>query len=616
MTLLDHLEIIEEKMIQASAGAWLASLVAAAPPAAGHAEAGAPPVRRADPAPDVGLGSNGWAFGREATGGPGVLLGNPHFPWLTTNRFYEIHLTIPGRFDVMGAASSGQPGVAIGFNHDVAWTHTVSTDRHFTLAELTLDPADPTAYFVDGKRVAMEKRTISIDVGGSAPVQRTVWRSIYGPILVRPLAGLTWSAKHAYALEDANRLNLRSGDMWLGIDRAHSVADIRRALSVGLGDPWVNTLATDRAGDVLYADITATPDLSAAALAACAAKSPAAAALAAERIFVLDGSRSACRWPVDPRSPRPGLMPPQIMPALVRQDFVANSNDSYWLANDGARLTGFSPLVGLTNEPQNLRTRAGLIEIHDQLAKGPRAITPAGVEAMIFADRNYAAEMALDDILAICAEHPAAPAAAAGALPLDLRPACAVLAAWDRRMNVDSRGAALFMEVWNALGRDPSVYAVAFDPADPVHTPRGLKRDPATAAKVTAALGKAVALLQARGVALDARWGDVQFAIRGDAHIPIHGGPGFDGVLDAQQSDWKPGLGYVPFHGSSYMQVVTFDAAGPVADGVLSYSQSTDPASPWYADQTELYSQKRWIRFPFAQADVAAQAISREHISE
>ena len=138
----DMLRLNEEKMIQASAGAWLRQTTSAAPPSAPArtAQLGFP----ADPL-GFGLGSNGWAFGRDTTaGGSGVLLGNPHFPWEGTNRFWEVHLTIPGKYDAMGVTIGGAPGVSIGFNKDVAWTHTVSTDRHFTLFELQLDPKDPT----------------------------------------------------------------------------------------------------------------------------------------------------------------------------------------------------------------------------------------------------------------------------------------------------------------------------------------------------------------------------------------------------------------------------------------------------------------------------------------
>lgn len=93
-----------------------------------------------------------------------MLLGNPHFPWTTTNRFYEVHLTVPGKLDVMGASIAAFPVVSIGFNRDVAWTHTVSTGRRFTLFELRLAEGDPTTYLVDGTPHKMTARTIAFDV--------------------------------------------------------------------------------------------------------------------------------------------------------------------------------------------------------------------------------------------------------------------------------------------------------------------------------------------------------------------------------------------------------------------------------------------------------------------
>jgi acyl-homoserine-lactone acylase len=48
---------------------------------------------------DSPLGSNAWAFGKDTTAnGSGLLLGNPHFPWAGVNRFWQVHLTIPGRW--------------------------------------------------------------------------------------------------------------------------------------------------------------------------------------------------------------------------------------------------------------------------------------------------------------------------------------------------------------------------------------------------------------------------------------------------------------------------------------------------------------------------------------
>jgi len=43
-----------------------------------------------------------------------------------------------------------------------------------------------------------------------------------------------------------------------------------------------------------------------------------------------------------------------------------------------------------------------------------------------------------------------------------------------------------------------------------------------------------------------------------------------------------------------------------VAEGILSYSQSSDPASPHYQDQTELYSEKKWVKLPFREEEILA----------
>lgn len=591
----DMLLLNEERMIQASGGAWLRQVNAAAPPSAKPvAQLGLP-----DMAQTLGLGSNGWAFGRDvATNKTGLLLGNPHFPWETTNRFYETHLTIPGKLDVMGVTIGGAPGMSIGFNKDVAWTHTVSTDRHFTLFELALDPADPTAYLVDGQRRQMTRQVVTVETP-AGPQSRTFYSTSYGPLVVMPQAGLNWTAKTAYALRDANRGNANSGETWLRIARAKSVGEIKQTITETLGIPWVNTIAADRHGEALYADITATPNVSAEKLKACAPSAAAAALGGAARVYVLDGSRAACDWDA------PGLMPGAIMPSTVRTDYVANSNDSYWLANPRAPMQGFSPLVGPAAIPQNLRTRSGAVEIEARLAGTDglpgKTIDQAAVKTMLFWNKDHAAELFLADVLKACGS--------AGWTGDDarLKDGCAALAKWNGRMDIDSVGALYWLEFWRTAQKIPDLYVTPFDPADPVHTPRGLKVDEATAPKLRKAMADAADVLRAQNVPLDAPYGAHHFAIRRDQKIPIHGGEGTDGVLNAQQARWNPQVqGYVPYHGSSYIQVVTFDDKGPVADAVLSYSQSTDPASPYYADQTLLYSQKGWHRLPFHTADIAA----------
>jgi acyl-homoserine-lactone acylase len=116
--------------------------------------------------------------------------------------------------------------------------------------------------------------------------------------------------------------------------------------------------------------------------------------------------------------------------------------------------------------------------------------------------------------------------------------------------------------------------------------------------------------LDKAGIAPDAPWGEVQRVMAGNAAIPIHGGPGTLGILNMQESVPSPD-GLTPRHGTSYIQIVGFDDKGPVADAILSYSQSTDPASPHAFDQTRAYAEKRWHRLPFRRADIRAEAIGK-----
>ena len=103
----------------------------------------------ARPRPEPPFGSNATAVGGdETTTGRGMLLGNPHFPWRGRYHFTQQHLTIPGKYDVAGASLIGSPVVNIGWNKNVAWSHTVSTAYRFTPYEYQ-PRRRPTTYLTD-----------------------------------------------------------------------------------------------------------------------------------------------------------------------------------------------------------------------------------------------------------------------------------------------------------------------------------------------------------------------------------------------------------------------------------------------------------------------------------
>jgi acyl-homoserine-lactone acylase len=606
MTVEDMYLVLAEKALHASGEVFAKEVVAGARDANATVAARGP-QRKLDPAfllarldkvVHQGFGSNALAVGKDlSASGHGLLLGNPHFPWASTDRFYQAHLTVPGRYDVMGVALGGMPTVVIGFNKDVAWSHTVTAATHFTTFKLALDPGDSTGttYLIDGDKNKMTSKTVSVDVlmpdGTTAKHSKTFYFSKQGAVIVKPEAGLAWTSTTAYVLADPNRGNTRMLEQWLGIGTATSVQALKSSLDAVVGLPWVNTVAADRAGNALYADASVVPRVTADKFAGDCLLLPA--------LVLFDGSRSACAWGQDANTP-PGIFSPAIAPAMLRTDYVGNSNDSYWLTNARSLLTGppplgYSPLYGKVGVEQRLRTRIGFIQF-EELAQQGHKFQLSDLQTLVFADRIYAAELVLPDLLAACPADDAT-----------LVQACAALAAWDRHANLDSRGAVLFREFWSAASQIPNKWKVPLDPTDPVHTPNGVA--PAALPAMFTALKNAASLLQSLNIPLDGRLGDYQGETRNGVRTPLHGGVGdIDGSYNSlRMSTGLTATGYNNVYwGTSYVQTVTFDDAGPVAQGMLVYGQSTDPTSPYYADQLGPYSRKEWTTLPFSETSINA----------
>lgn len=603
----DMHKILLDKAILASGANFIEAIANATPPSGKVAASSAPPelgTLLQATRPQLPLASNAWAFGRDMVNGRGsVLLGNPHFPWSGSNRFYQARMTVPGVLDVTGAALGGVPLIQIGFNRSLSWTHTVSTGRRFTFHELTLKAGDPLVYLVDGVEKRMEAVDIAVPVlanGALSTVSRRLYRTDFGPLVTIPRAGLGWTPARAYAFGDINASNNRVLRTWLDLSRASTVREARDAMARSLGIPWVNTIAADASGEVMYADITAMPNVDAADLVRCAPSPQAAALLKAADLLVLRGSSSDCAWTNDSSSPVAGLVPPSKLPVAIRTDYVANSNDSYWLANPAIAWQGITPMAGPVGVPQRPRTRAGLTLIAERLAGTDglpgRQFSMRHVERLLFNNANYMARITMDDLLTLAASHPSVTLADGSEVPLTA--AWTALAQWDRRSATTSRGAHLFREFWRNARTIPNVHRVSFNPQDPVNTPAGLNMDSAAVrSELLIALGMAVKKFNEAGVAPGTALGNLQYITVRGKRIPVPGGEEFEGVLNKVET--RPFSGqYLPYFGSSHIQVVSLKQRSLKARGILTYSQSTDPRSPYYYNQLPAFSRGELFPLP------------------
>ena len=143
------------------------------------------------------------------------------------------------------------------------------------------------------------------------------------------------------------------------------------------------------------------------------------------------------------------------------------------------------------------------------------------------------------------------------------------------------------------------MYAVPFNAADPVNTPRGLNTADATIrAAILQAFGRAIDTFQKAGVAMDAELGALQFlAVKGQK-VPLSAGEEFEGVPNKLETYGFLNGSYQPLLGSSYVQFVTLGQGAPIVRGILTYSQSTDPASPYFNNQLQTYSDKQLYTLP------------------
>lgn len=605
-----------------------------------------------------GVASNGVAIGKDlASDSQALLLSNTHLPWEGELKYHEVHLTIPGELDVAGVSLSGTFGVQIGFNQNVAWTHTTSPSNQFVMYQMALAEGDSTKYIYDGEVHDMTSKEVSVWVKSGSDYythSQTLYSTHYGPIVRADSMGLVWNAQTAFSLADVNGDSIAFLDMFLAKGKAQSVEQVAELYATVSGVPWNHSMVADMSGKVMYVDATMIPNIDSVtpieafggatplqALQAGIAANPQASAALKQGLLMADGSTSLFAMVQDTLATNVGTVQFGAAPQMIRTDFVANSNDNFWLTNPNAPFDAqaYSFLYGFSHTPRSYRTRMGLTQIAEHQSFDNDALAQ-----LLFANRSLTADMFKDTLVSLCSVQPQVNNSQG--VMTDVSEACSIIAAWDGRFNVDSVGAIIWRQTLSGLVNnhgfyDDSWYQVAFDPADAVNTPNGLSE--AGQYVMLTGLADAVTFINQVVIAdangndlftLDAPLGQVQFAMKGDERIALHGGlPDTDGIFNKVESkrygtgtlntSLMPGsgadvaldpntdlstTGYHINYGASYVMTVALTEQGPQAKAMLTYSQSEHATSAHFADQTHLYSHKQWRPVPYSRADIEADS--------
>nr|MBV6631357.1 penicillin acylase family protein [Oceanococcus sp. HetDA_MAG_MS8] len=579
-------------------------------------------------------GSNAVGLGSEATdNGSGLLLANPHWTWDGFDRFWQMHVQIPDELHTSGMGFIGQPLIMIGHNENVAWSHTVSAARRLALAQLTLVPGSPTQYIVDGQVMDMEATEVSIEVleedGSIGTRSHTFYSSIYGPVTTSILGIdlLPWTQATAFAMIDMNTGSARIANQFWESNQAQTVDEHYAAHAKWVGNPWATTTVADSNGDTLFTDVGTVPNISNEHAALCNT-AVGQVLWNTFAVAVLNGALSACDVPTAPDSVAPKTMPASLQPVIKRKDYVSNSNESHWLTNARAPLTGYSRVFGPENSQRATRTRIGHRMILDRLdgldGAGKTTFNRQDLQDLLFSNRNMFGELWVDDLVSYCravgGQMPATHDGSGAPELVDVGEACDVLESWGRTNSLDDPGAVLFYRFSSLALADldftlsyagvsvAPFWLQPFDPSDPVNTPSGL--NPAYLPAYTA-LADTVKEFATAGIPLDASLRDYQLSEYGVTRAPLHGGAGTLGLFNAMNVRWRGDHIGAGGGGPSFVQTTQFFADGRCPDDRTLLLGSQRSQHAWLrADEQQIkYSQGIWVDPPFCDEELAAAPV-------
>ena len=568
------------------------------------------------------LGSNGLAVGRERMkSGGGALIANPHFPWEGPFRFFESHLTIPGKLNVYGASLLGAPIINIGFNENLAWTHTVSASHRMALYRLKLSPHEKTSYVVDGKTLAMDshKQTVHVLKNGRVhAVKRRLYSTIFGPVFAT--GGLAWGNETAFAVSDLALSAEGIFEQYLEMAMASDDEEFLKALEAHHSSPFVNTIYADEKGNTIYVDSSLVPRLSALGLKIWEQvfeKVPEMKAAWSNGFIGLDGSTKAFMFESHPDAALKGAEPFNRAPILRRADFVANANDSYWAANPQEKIGKVSPFYGRKTGALSMRARMNLATF-----AGKKKFDREDLEKIILSNESLAARFYKSAVVKNC--------------PRKRTALCKKLKLWDGHFDVDSTSALLWREMWSVIQKESPAMG-AFSRENPVATPRisdDVFAQNGFVEKVFVTATKK--LKQAGFVAGKTTLGEAQFTnLHGDRN-GVPGGRGREGILNlvgfgavgessathvrrGEFINASTGLtrkGYPVNYGSSFVMVAEFVDGKPVARAVMSYSNSGNAESPHSSDQLPIWSRKTLRPILFNRADIENASVRSIEIKQ
>ena len=499
------------------------------------------------------MGSNTYAIGPErSASGNTMLVQNPHLPWYNEFLFTEYHFNLKGR-NMYGANIIGMPGIAIGFNESLGWSHTDNTIDNSDTYELQLIED---GYELDGKKKDFTIFTKTLKIkqkdGSLKEKEITILNTLHGPVVKKMDDKVL-----AIRLAGTDRANMFL--QWWRMLNSKNFKEFESALEMAQIPFW-NVMYADKYGDIFYLFNGLVP-------------------IRKQDTWeywnrIIPDGKSEDIWTE--------YHPYKDLPKLKNPDsgWLQNANDPPWTSTIPIELypkdyPGYMAPKRMDFRPQ----RSARMIIEDNSITFDELVDFKLSTRVEFADRI------LDDLFKAIDVFGSKKA----------KEGKAVLERWDRNAEVDSKGMVLFFTWASKFSvSNNSTYSTDWDINNPINTPDGLA-DPKRAAML---FEDTVKEIEKKFGKLDVPWGEYYRINYNGVNLPANGTDGRLGVFRVAWPARSDKKNMYVGGGDSWVAVIEFGKKIR-AKALLSYGNSTEKDSPYNGDQLVLFSKKElrdvWI---------------------
>ncbi|WP_235298750.1 penicillin acylase family protein [Portibacter marinus] len=504
-------------------------------------------------------GSNAFAISSDKTrDGKTYLAINSHQPLEGWYSWYEAHLQSEEGMDIIGGTFAGGVSIFLGANQHLGWAHTVN-HADFSDVYLLEVNDDKTAYMVDGEWMPLIKRKAraKAKVLGflKIPVSRTYYETIYGPAFETNEGFYAWSFMAGKTLKMA--------EQWWRMNLASNLNEFKDALEMR-GIVSTNIVYADREDNIYYVSNGSIP----------------------KRDPKYDWSKVLPGNTMETKTSMNDLVPFEALPQVLNPEcgWVFNTNNTPFTAsfsncspveNDLNQVMGFQ-----TSGKENNRSVRFL-----ELMEGAEKLSYEDFKAVKYDNRYPSAfrkvrGMDVNVLMKMnSAEYP------------EVKDMLEIIQSWDRRTNVESVGASLFLS---------TIYAM--------HDVRGeLMQREEQAYK---------GLLEAKQILLE-NFGTIQVPLaqiqkhsRGEISFPMAGGPD---VLASIYSEKQKDGTLRAIGGESYIELVKFGSDGVEIESINAYGNSEVPGHPYSTSQMEYFAHQKLKKMTFNKEKILEEAIEIYH---